>query len=80
MIAHGFTVEQMVEIVRAGLVRWRRGMQWEPGGAASGTRPAHHHEDLAADTTAGEPRAMKVYLDNVIVMTPSELAAELSAS
>jgi len=63
MIARGFTVEQMVEIVRAGLVRRRRAMQWEPGGAPSGTRPAHHHEDLAADTTAGEPRAMKVYLD-----------------
>jgi hypothetical protein len=27
MIAHGFTVEQMVEIVRAGLVRRRRTMQ-----------------------------------------------------
>ena len=80
MIAYGFTVEQMVEMVRGGLSRRRWAMQWEPGGAPSGTRPAHHHEDLAADTTAGEPRAMKVYLDNVIVMTPSELAAELSAS
>jgi predicted nucleic acid-binding protein len=83
MIARGFTVEQMVEIVRAGLVRRRRAMQWEPGGAPSGTRPAHHHEDLAADTTAGERRAMKVYLDNVIVSgrvrgdlhPPEEMAA-----
>jgi hypothetical protein len=46
-------------------------------------RPAHHHEGLAADTTADEPRAMKVYLDNVIVSgkvrgdvdPPEEMAA-----
>jgi predicted nucleic acid-binding protein len=82
MIAHGFTVEQMVEIVRRARAT-ATGHAMGAGGAPSGTRPAHHHEDLAADTTAGEPRAMKVYLDNVIVSgrvrgdlhPPEEMAA-----
>src|SRR6516162_5860795 len=72
------TDAQLAELTRAGLAT-----EMGPGGAPSGTSPAHHHEGLAANTTAGELRAMKVYLDNVIVSgrvrgdlhPPEEMAA-----
>jgi hypothetical protein len=83
MIAHGFTVEQMVEIVRAGLVRRRRAIAMGAGWSGLRHQASSSPRGPCRNTTAGEPRDMKVYLDNVIVSgrvrgdlhPPEEMAA-----
>src|SRR5262249_45382840 len=47
MIAHGFTVEQMVEIVRAGLVRRRRAIAMGAGWSGLRAMETWYHPSIA---------------------------------